>query len=425
LRFTVRRPASAEVSPCCHRPSGGDVACCVHVGVARAHGAGFALENRLALAVSGSDVPAHRASLRRVRGRDPLYPTMGLVLQTRGEQTPPASADATVQPAFLCNANTRLLDRSACRAGHRTHVKGFDADRVEAPRDVSGDFFDPVLASVCLTRSQPRDRQLRASSPVGAALRACQALLQHPQLPGLPAAQTGGVQQFAGRQCRRYGNTTVDTHHAPVTRTGDRIRDVGEGYEPAAGPIVGDPVGLHPHWNRPGEAEAHPADLGHPHPPEPAIQALDVMGFDRDLPESFMYTGFAPGRAAVRTTEKVAHGLGEVAQRLLLDGLRAGRQPIVLGTGRGQLSTLLVVTGRATPRLPVLLLLDGQVPHIPGMATMLAQHHRLLSGRKQPVSRHASNVTSTTDKPPKGEAAFPPRLKQGVSTPRRPDDRAS
>jgi hypothetical protein len=34
LRFTVRRPASAEVSPCCHRPSGGDVAWRVHVDVA-------------------------------------------------------------------------------------------------------------------------------------------------------------------------------------------------------------------------------------------------------------------------------------------------------------------------------------------------------------------------------------------------------
>jgi hypothetical protein len=55
----------------------------------------------------------------------------------------------------------------------------------------------------------------------------------------------------------------------------------------------------------------------------------------------------------------------------------------------------------------MLLLLDGQIPHIPGMATMLRQHHRLLRSRKQPVSRHASNVTATTDKSPKGEAALP------------------
>jgi hypothetical protein len=34
LRFTVHRPASAEVSPCCHRPSGGDVVCGIGLSVA-------------------------------------------------------------------------------------------------------------------------------------------------------------------------------------------------------------------------------------------------------------------------------------------------------------------------------------------------------------------------------------------------------
>ena len=248
MRFTVRRPASAEVSPCCHRPSGGDVACSVHVGVARPSVAGFALENRLALTVLGSDVPAHRASLRRERGR------------------------------------------------HR--------------------------------------------------------------------------------------NTTVDTHHAALTRTCDRIMDVGERKMPA---------------------EAYPADLGHPHPTEPAVQTLDMMRFDRHLPESLLHTGFAPRRAAVRSAEKVAHRLGEIPQCLLLHGLRAGRQPIVIGTGRGQLSTLLVIAGRATTRLPVPSLLDGQVPHIPGMATMLGQHHHLLSGTKKPKTRHSWNVSATTDELPKDD----------------------
>lgn len=51
MRFTVHRPASAEVSPRCHRSSGGDVAACgVRPSVAGSHIAGSALENRLALA---------------------------------------------------------------------------------------------------------------------------------------------------------------------------------------------------------------------------------------------------------------------------------------------------------------------------------------------------------------------------------------
>ena len=256
MRFTVRRPASAEVSPCCHHPSGGDVACSVHVGVGGPRGAGFALENRLALAVLGGDVPAHRASLRRERGR------------------------------------------------HR--------------------------------------------------------------------------------------NTTVDTHHAALTRSSDRIRDVGERNMPA---------------------EAHPADLGHPHPTEPAVQTLDTMRFDRYLPESVLHTGFAPRRGAVRSAEKVAHRVGEIPQCLLLHGLRAGRQPIVIGTGSGQLSALLVIAGRTTTRLPMPLLLDGQVPHIPGVATMLGEHHHLLSGRKMPITRHSWNVSAATDKLPKGETVSPPPAK--------------
>ena len=135
MRFTVRRPANAEVSPCCHRPSGGDVACCVDVGVARSGGAGLALEHRLALTVSGSDMPAHRATLRRVGGRDLLDPSIGFVLQPRGEQTPTTAADAPVKPAFLGNPVSGLLDSSARTARHGAHIEGFDPNRVEPARE--------------------------------------------------------------------------------------------------------------------------------------------------------------------------------------------------------------------------------------------------------------------------------------------------
>ena len=163
MRFTVRRPASAEVSPCCHRPSGGDVACSVHVGVARTRGAGFALEHRLALAVSGSDVPARRASLRRVGGRYLLEPTEGFLPQARSEHTPSAAADATVEAALLSNTRTRLLHGAPRRAGHRMHVKGFDADRVEAPSDARGG-----LSTQSLRRSVSRALSLAIASFVRA-----------------------------------------------------------------------------------------------------------------------------------------------------------------------------------------------------------------------------------------------------------------
>jgi hypothetical protein len=99
----------------------------------------------------------------------------------------------------------------------------------------------------------------------------------------------------------------------------------------------------------------------------------------------------------VGAAEKVAHRLGEIPQRLLLHRLRPRGQPLVFGAGRGQLSAQLGITRRAATRLPVLLLLDRQVPNIPGVATVFGQQHRLLGSRKQPVSRHPCKLAVTTD----------------------------
>jgi hypothetical protein len=235
-------------------------------------------------------------------------------------------------------------------------------------------------------------------------------LLERLQPLRLTRGEARGAQQFAGRQYRRRRNTTVDTDHAPIVGASDRVGDVGKRHVPAACAITGDPIGLHSPWDRPRQPKAHPADLGHPHLTQPAIQILNVMRFNADLPKPFMPSPSAPRRAAVRSSKKVAHRLGEVPQRLLLHGLRASRQPIVVGAGRGQLGAPLGVARRATAWLPMLLLLNGQVPDKPGMTAMLVQHGSLLGARKQPVSRHARTITASTDKTPKGETASPPGL---------------
>jgi hypothetical protein len=181
LRFTVHRPPTGEVSPCGHRPSGGDVACSVHVGVAPTGGAGFALEDRLALAVSGCDVPTRGASLRRVRRRDLLDPAESFVLQARDELTPSASADRAVEPTFLGHPRARLLDGAARGARHRPHVKCLDPDHVKPPRQVGSSLLDPVLAPIPLTGFQLRDRPFRLLAAMGTALAAREPLFQHLQ----------------------------------------------------------------------------------------------------------------------------------------------------------------------------------------------------------------------------------------------------
>src|SRR5271166_1000417 len=109
FRFTVHRPASAEVSACCHRPSGGDVASGVHVSVARARTASDALENRLALAVFPRDMPTGEASLRRVRSRDKFEPPRSFVLQPGNQQAPPVAVNLAVEAPFLRDVGARAL----------------------------------------------------------------------------------------------------------------------------------------------------------------------------------------------------------------------------------------------------------------------------------------------------------------------------
>jgi hypothetical protein len=66
----------------------------------------------------------------------------------------------------------------------------------------------------------------------------------------------------------------------------------------------------------------------------------------------------------------------------------------------------------------VLLLLDGKVPHKPGVTTVFGQCCRLLRAGEQPKPAHVNNLGTTTDNLSKGgRRRFLARLKPGVSTP--------
>ena len=305
MRFTVRRPPSGEVSPCSHRPPGGDVACSVDVGVAPSGRACFALEDRLTLAVSGRDVPACGASLRRVRGRDLLDPAGSLVLQASDQLAPTTSADRAVKPAFLSDSDTRSLNSAARGTGHRPDVEVLDPDHVDPPCQIGGGLLHPVLAPIPLAGFQFRDRLFRLLAAVGAAPAPREPLLRHFQPFRLTRAKAGGVQQFAGRQRGRHHNTAVDTDHAAVPWADDRIGDVREGDMPAAGPITCNPVRFDAFGYRSRQAKPHPSDLRHPYPRESAVQPFDVTRFDCDLSKPLVDTGFAPLRASVCAVEEL------------------------------------------------------------------------------------------------------------------------
>ena len=397
MRFTVRRPPTGKVSPCGHRPPGGDVACSVDIGVAPASSAGVALEDRLALAVFGGHVPARGASLRRIRGWHLLDPTASLVLQTRGQKPPTATADSPVEPTFLGDVHTGLLDGAASRTSHHPHIKSLDPNHVEPSREVRGGLLDPVFAPIPIAGFQSCNRLFRPTAAVGASLGPGEPLLQHLQSLGLTPTRARYVQQFACRQRGRHGHAAIDAGHASIARAADRGGDVGERDMPAAGPITGNPVGLDTLRHRPRKAKADPTDLGHPHPTKAAIQLFHVMRFHCDLPKTFVHTRLAPRWTAMRTGEEIPHGLREISQRLLLHRLTSGPKPLILGARIRQLGALLHISGRLASRLPILLLLHCQIPHIPRVPAMRQQPLLLLKGGRQPKSRHSRTVTITTD----------------------------
>ena len=418
MRFTVHRPASAEVSPCCHRPSGGDVACGVHVSIARPCAAGVALENRLALAVFRRGMPTGRASLRRVRSWNRFEPPRSFVLEPGNQQSPPLAVNLTVEAAFLCDVGARGCTSTARRAGHRPHMQILDADGVEAARQIGAGLFHPVTAAICFTGAQPGNGQPRSRAPVRSVSRPGQTLLQSAQSLSFTSTKPRNTQQLPGGQRHRHRHAAINADHAAVTGSRDGSGDGGKSDVPAPRSIQSDAVGLHRVGDVAGPPEPHPTDFRYPYLRVAAAEPLEVARFESDLPKPFVPTDLAPRRATVGAVEKVAHRLREVSQRLLLHGLRPGRQPLVFGAGRRQLATLLVVTGRLAARLPVLLLLYGQIPHKPGMATMLGQYCRLLNARKQPKPAHTRNIGASTDNTSKtGTRHFLPRLKPRVSTP--------
>jgi hypothetical protein len=120
------------------------------------------------------------------------------------------------------------------------------------------------------------------------------------------------------------------------------------------------------------------------------------------------------------TAEEIRHSLGEIAQRLLLDHLGAGRQPRVPGPRGGELPALFQVARRTHPaRVPVGVLLDGQVPDVPGVAAVVPQHRFLRGCGVEPVpERHTNILSDGTDISGEVKRRFRPGLTARVSTPR-------
>lgn len=85
---------------------------------------------------------------------------------------------------------------------------------------------------------------------------------------------------------------------------------------------------------------------------------------------------------------------------MLLCHLGACSQPIVSGASGGKLLTLLQVAWRALPAwMAVGVLLDREVPDVPGVRAVIPQHRLLGARGKKTVPGHANTVSTSTDIP--------------------------
>jgi hypothetical protein len=144
--------------------------------------------------------------------------------------------------------------------------------------------------------------------------------------------------------------------------------------------------------------------------------ALRLSTYD---PEAGLPASLAPCGPAVDSPEEVSHSLREIAERLLLDGLRTSCQPPELRTCLGQLPTLgREIRGGRPVRPPIPVLLDGQIPNETGMRAMFPHDLFLLLVRYEPVAEHESNVAATYDIYRGGDTATTPHcLRVGAGAP--------
>jgi hypothetical protein len=431
VRFAVHQPRRPGASPRRHSPSGHDVACRVHIRVARPS-AGHAGEEGLALATLRCDVPADMAPLRRERSRGPLDPAWGLLFQARHNPAPALAKDAPIQAGLLPDSLPRPLDRALRALGHGPHVQVLDPDYVEAAGQVSRGLLHPVSAAVGRPSVQPCESPLYPRSSVGAPLAAGQSPLQQTKPTRLGRVQARRGQELPGRQGRRDGYAPVDSDDSAVPGCGDRGRDRGERDMPAANPITGHPVGCR-HRDRAGPAEPHPAELRDLDCTPVAVQPPHIAWLHRHDPESLIDATLTPRRRAGRArvllgrqpddsraprsqrSDVVRPCLVEVTQRLLLDDDRTLGQPRERGPGVGELAALQgEPRRRPSTRLPPRPLLDRQVPHEAGARTVPKQDHLLGGHGIQPVAAHPRNLAATWDNHRADRTACLPGLKAGA-----------
>ena len=390
LRFTLHSDRRPHRSTRCHRPSGGDVACGVHVGVVGV-AAGPAAEGGLALARLRVGGPARRTCLGCVCRGNLLDPAGALCSRRVTKLAPPVGEDGTVQAGLLSHVPARPLERapaerviartsrSSTRIMSNRRARSVLVFSTQSLRRSASSAFSAMATATLVWRAG----SIHAANGRDVAAAGGVVLLSR--------AAVAGVQELPCRQGRRYLHASVHADDLAVPGRGHRRRDHSERDVPAAGTVPGHPIGRGIR-QRAGEPEPHPADLRHQHPRPLPGQLFNPAGLGADDPEPFMRPRLAPRRSPMGAREEVAPGPVEIPQRLLLHRLRARRQPRLSPARLGQLRCLGdIPRRRRSARTPHQPLLHAQVPHESRMRAVIQQQHLLRCRWNQPEPGHTTD----------------------------------
>jgi hypothetical protein len=374
LRFAVHGPGNPVASPRSHGVPRRDVPGRIHIGIT-CKPTVSADEDRLALARLRIHMPAGRATLARISGSNAFNPPGSLVIQSLNKHAPGRAEDAPVQARFSLHVLTRRLHSPFSRSSHVFDLEILGSDYVELPRQASTGLLCPIFASIGLTGLQFRDRLLYPGPAIGPSPRSGEFALQPDQMPSLVRGKAGHVKQFSGGQSSRHQHPPVDADDLTIAWRWYRDRHRHERDVPASCPIAGHSMRLHSIWHITGPPEPHPARLRDAHKADVSVQTAHIAGLYPNDPESFVPPSFPPRRPPARPVEEARHRLREVPQCLLLNHIRASAEPWMLRPNLSELPGLLQVARRApSARSPVRMLLNRQVPHIPGVRTVFKHY---------------------------------------------------
>ena len=355
----------------------------------------------LALAALAVDGSAFRTGLRGIGGID-LHKRPAalfkLVAKDGFKRAPSLIEDTPVKASLGTHVATRLGNCAFGGSRHVPHLEVFKNDRTVATGNAERGLVLPGSPDASSSRRQFGTTAKGLGTAIGATLTP-----RENALCGTMASFDGFERgrnrlNLASGKRDRVGNAAINADRRVIVSRNFVLDLTGKADVPAQR-IKRDGGVLDRAAQRPGIAELDPANLGQPDSGPPGVYRHH-LDFTALKSEGVVNSTAAGRRIAGNALEEVDVCLVEIAQCLLLAGLRDGSNPVVLAAQRGQLAGLHdVIESRSGLALivppPVAALFEREIVDQSAHTGELLEQRLLLRRRCQLVSEAAKDHLST------------------------------